>query len=158
MIIIDEIVTLLQSRNFSVDPKELKLFKVPRVKLPNDYCLRFSDKSGEYEAYITHKSRPPVTWHNLDEHSLILALDYAEKVSGIAPQASIEHIPQFVIQPVQQAAVEHSLPERSMPLAVTAFAIFTTAFAIIAVLSVSIKFKSCNCHLTPPVQLPVNNR
>ncbi|MFB2768675.1 hypothetical protein ACE1AT_05195 [Pelatocladus sp. BLCC-F211] len=156
MITIDEIVSLLQSRNFTVDPKELQLFKTPRVKLPNDYYLKFySDPdSGEYEACITHKSICQTTWRNINVDSLTLALDYVENVLGIAPKTSIEQTPISVIEPVQQSVVEHGSSRDPIPLIAMAFAIAcVTVIASIGI--VSVKLKSCNSNITQPVQLPV---
>ncbi|KOP24012.1 hypothetical protein AMR41_23305 [Hapalosiphon sp. MRB220] len=159
MITIDEIVSLLQSRNFTVDPKELQLFKTPRVKLPNDYYLKFyhDPGSGEYEACITHKSVCQTTWRNINIHSLTLALDYVENVLDIAPKISIEQTPTSVIEPVQQSVVEHDSSKNPIPLIATAFAIACVT-VVTSIAIVSVKFKSCNCNITQPVQLPVKNK
>lgn len=156
MITRDEIVSLLQSRNFPVNLKELQICKIPRLKLPNDYYLKFcyDSVSGEYEAYITHKSIRQTTWSNIDVNSLTLALDYVENVLGIAPKTSIEQTPIPVIEPVQQAVVEHGSSKGPIPLVATAFAIAcVTVIASIGI--VSVKLKSCNCNITQPVQLPI---
>ncbi|MBW4434651.1 MAG: hypothetical protein KME28_23795 [Pelatocladus maniniholoensis HA4357-MV3] len=159
MITIDEIVSLLQSRNFTVDPKELQLFKTPRVKLPNDYYLKFypDPGSGEYEACITHKSICQTTWRNIDVHSLTLALDYVENILAIAPKTSIEQTPTSVIEPVQQSVAEHSSSKDPMPLIATAFAIACVS-VIASIGIVSVNLKSCNSNITQPVQLPVKKR
>jgi len=154
MITIDEIVSLLQERNFPVNLKELRICKIPRVKLSNDYYLKFSRDlvTGEYQAYITHKSVRQTTWDNIDAHSLTLALDYAEKVAGIVPIASIEQTPPSVVEPVQQAAVENGLRERSMSLVVTIFGIACITLVTSIGGIVAVNFQSCNEQIHSPAK------